>query len=86
MNFIKSAALRLIGAGSFLQVMTYIFGMYEEAYDLLRAHRLIVALMISAYVFLYWVTYDAQLVIQKRRYNDRLKGASLRIPRRKKKK
>lgn len=73
--------MRVIGAGAGLQVITYLLGIYDEVYQIIIKHNDLVVIGIVAYGCLYWFTYDAELTVQKRKYSERLKGASVRLPR-----
>lgn len=86
MNFILKAVVRIIGAGTAIQVFSYFLGLYEETYAFIADHRVLVVICIIVYVSLYGMMYDAALTVQKRKYNQRLKGASIRWPRKPNKK
>lgn len=78
MDFIKKAVMRIAGAGTAIQVFSYFLGLYEETYAFIADHRVLVVICIVGYVFLYGMVYDAGLTVQKRKYNQRLKGAPVR--------
>lgn len=78
MDFIKKAFIRIITAGTGLQVFSFLLGIYDETYSYIVKHRVLVVGIIIEHTFLHWIIYDAELAAQKLKYSERLKGASIR--------
>jgi len=53
-------------------------GVYDKAYEWLKAHRLVTLILMAGYLFVYYITYDAVARRERQRYNKKLEGASLR--------
>lgn len=86
MKFILKVVMRIVGAGTAIQIFSYFLGLYEETYAFIVDHRVLVFICIVGNIFLYGILYDAELTVQKLKYNQRLKGASIRWPRKRAKK
>lgn len=84
LRFLKLALAKIIWSGGALQVFAYLLGIYDEVYAWIVSHRGVVVIGMLVYVFVYWMVYDAELLRQRHKYNQRLKGASIRRPSRKK--
>lgn len=77
-KFFKAAGGQLVTATCAVQAFAWLFGWFDDLTKALTEHRDLTIIGICLYFGLYYITYDATLRAQKRRYTDRLKGASLR--------
>lgn len=79
-SFFVSTTLRLIAFVAAIQVICWLFAIDDAAYELLASYRMLTLLLVAAYYCVTYITYDAAMSTQKRKYSDRLKGASIRMP------
>jgi len=78
MQFISKAFIRLLAGIVTVQSLAWVLGVMDETYEFVKNNRGPVLIFILFYLVLYYILYDPTLDAEQIRYQNRMKGASLR--------
>lgn len=76
--FLRQAFINIVSAGASIQVIAWLFGVYDELTVWVATHRDLVAIAVVCYVVFCWMTSDAAKRVEEARFKKRIEGASLR--------
>lgn len=80
-HFLRTRTINVIAFCAAIQAICWIFGIVDPVYEALKSYRLLTVLAVATYFVISYICYDVVILPQRKKYDERLKNASIRVPR-----